>query len=164
MNHRTTDIVCILIALSGCTRRAVLRVTITPPPVTADLRCTSLPDEHRKIEWLASFLPALVYRCTLPDDEAQLCYAAEDAGYSIGIRERIDDAATAKALEQALIRFPARHHDAIRIGIDAGRRQQHRLSTDTALGWDPLCNSAPRQPPAELNPIPVDSRQTSLRP
>lgn len=117
--------------------RAVEKDQITAersnPPVAhpvADLvamQLAGLPDDHLLApdEWRQSFVPAFLMDGTLPDDDLKLRYCAGYEGYTIGRIQRQESSEIAdEMLKQALIRFPARHHDAIRIGIAAGRSDQ----------------------------------------
>ena len=114
--------------------RAVEKDQITAersnPPVAhpvADLvamQLAGLPDDHLLAPdgWRQSFMPAFLMDGTLPDDDSKLRYCAGYEGYTIGRIQRRESSEIAdEMLKQALIRFPARHHDAIRIGIAAGR-------------------------------------------
>ena len=117
--------------------RAVEKDQITAersnPPVAhpvADLvamQLAGLPDDHLLApdEWRQSFVPAFLMDGTLPDDDSKLRYCAGYEGYTIGRIQRQESSEIAdEMLRQVLIRFPARHHDAIRIGIAAGRSDQ----------------------------------------
>ena len=88
------------------------------------MQIAGLPDDHSLApdEWRQSFMPAYLMDGTLPDDDTKLRYCAGYEGYTIGRVQRQESSEVAdEMLKQALIRFPARHHDAIRIGIAAGR-------------------------------------------
>ncbi len=91
------------------------------------MQLAGLSDDHLLAldEWRQSFMPAFLMDGTLPDDDTKLRYCAGYEGYTIGRIQRQESSEIAdEALKRALIRFPARHHDAIRIGIAAGRSDQ----------------------------------------